>query len=229
MNAETQNGCIIIPAYEAEKTLSELLVRIERCCPLKIVVVDDGSTDHTSKIARDAGVHVIRHPINKGKGEALRTGFRYVQEFNTDFVVTLDADLQHPPEAIPGLLVRHTENSRAFILGERERDKNMPVHRRWSNSITSFLVSIRSGKKIPDVQCGFRLIPGTYIQYLLTGNKGFVFEAEMVIRLSDKRVPIEFYPIPTIYMKEGHSSIAHVRDTLHFITMYTRSLFRRLS
>jgi glycosyltransferase involved in cell wall biosynthesis len=192
-------------------------------------VVDDGSEDDTAQIARNAKVHVIQHPVNKGKGEALRTGFRYVLESEGTFAVTLDADLQHPPEAIPGLLVKHSKNPRACIIGERHRDENMPVHRRWSNKITSFLVSCRSGMKIPDVQCGFRLIPGGYLQYLLSGKNGFVFEAEMVIRLVDKQVPVEFYPIPTIYMKEGHSSIAHLRDTLHFIGMYTQSLFRRNS
>ena len=103
----------------------------------------------------------------------------------------------------------------------------MPVHRRLSNSITSGLVSLRAGNKIRDVQCGLRLIPSQFLPRLLSGSKGFVFETEMIIRLADLNIPFYFYPIPTIYMKEGHSSIAHVHDTLNFITMYIRSLFRR--
>ncbi len=227
MKSDIENGYIIIPAYQAEETLSELLERIQRCCPLKIVVVDDGSEDHTADIARKTGVHVIQHPENRGKGEALRTGFQFVTDSKGKFAITLDADLQHPPEAIPGLLVRHAEYPEACIIGERQRDKHMPVHRRWSNQITSFLVSYRIHRKIPDVQCGFRLIPGKYLPALLTGHQGFVFEAEMIIRLADRKAPFLFYPIPTIYMKEGHSSIAHVRDTLHFIKMYITSFFGR--
>ncbi|RKY51350.1 MAG: hypothetical protein DRP86_01565 [Candidatus Neomarinimicrobiota bacterium] len=229
MKSDTYNGYIIIPAYNAEKTLPELLERIRACCSLNIVIVDDGSDDHTAQIATQKGVHLIRHPENMGKGKALQSGFQFVLEAGGAFAVTLDADLQHPPEAIPGLVVKYAENPGTFIIGRRQRDDNMPFHRRLSNLITSFLVSWRIGLSIPDVQCGFRLIPGKYIQYLLSGSKGFVFEAEMVIRLTDKGVPVDFYPIPTIYMKGGQSSIAHIRDTLHFISMFTRSLFRRFS
>ncbi|MGC9513001.1 MAG: glycosyltransferase family 2 protein [Fidelibacterota bacterium] len=229
MNPDTHNGYIIIPAYNAEKTLPELLQRIRACCPFHILVVDDGSKDHTAQIADREGVHLIHHPKNMGKGKALQSGFQYVSEAGGDFAITLDADLQHPPEAIPGLVVKYTEAPGTFMIGWRQRDDNMPLHRQLSNYITSFLVSRRTGMTIPDVQCGFRLIPGKYLHHLLNGSKGFVFEAEMVIRLADIGVPVDFYPIPTIYLKGGHSSIAHIRDTLHFISMFTRSLFRRFS
>jgi len=227
MNSETHRGFVIIPAYKAEKTLGELIERIRQHCTLNIVVVDDGSPDHTSDIARKSGVHLIRHSVNKGKGEALRTGFKYVLESDAKYVITLDADLQHPPEMIPGFIKEHQSNPGAVIIGLRKRDKNMPFHRRLSNSITSGLVSLKTGKKIRDVQCGLRLIPDQFLPRLLSGSRGFVFEAEMIIRLADLNVPFVFCPIPTIYMKEGHSSIAHVRDTLNFITMFIRSLLRR--
>ncbi|MDK2977153.1 MAG: hypothetical protein PWP06_1628 [Candidatus Marinimicrobia bacterium] len=229
MKSNIHNGYIIIPAYNAEKTLPELLQRIRACCPFHILVVDDGSKDHTAQIADREGVYLIRHPKNMGKGKALQSGFQFVSEAGADFAVTLDADLQHPPEAIPGLVAKYTKAPGTFMIGWRQRDDNMPLHRQLSNYITSFLVSRRTGMAIPDVQCGFRLIPGKYLHRLFTGSKGFVFEAEMVIRLVDIGVPVDFYPIPTIYLKDGHSSIAHIRDTLHFISMFTHSLFRRFS
>ncbi|MDD3807563.1 MAG: glycosyltransferase family 2 protein [Candidatus Marinimicrobia bacterium] len=220
-------GYILIPAYQAEKTLSDLLSRIQGCSILHIVVVDDGSTDNTAQIAQEAGVHLLQHKENLGKGRALQTGFRYIMEAGGAFVITVDADLQHPPDAIPGLVNKYLQNPGTFIIGERERDKHMPIHRRWSNAITSYLVGKRIKMKIPDVQCGFRLIPGECLYELVEGNKGFVFETEMVIRLADKHIPLDFYPIPTIYMKDGRSSIAHVRDTFRFIKMYTYSFLRR--
>lgn len=227
MSSELKRGLVIIPAYKAEKTLDELLGKIRQQCSLPVVVVDDGSPDRTSDIGRKTGNIVIRHAQNKGKGEALRTGFNYALESGANFIITMDADLQHPPDMIPCFLEAYRSNPDAIIIGSRKRDKNMPRHRRLSNSITSKLVSLRTGKLIRDVQCGLRLIPAKYIPHLLSGSKGFVFETEMIIHLADMKVPFVFLPIPTIYMKDGHSSIAHVQDTLNFITMYIRSLFRR--
>ncbi len=221
------NGIVIIPAFKAEKTLNELISRIQRHCELPIVVVDDGSPVMISDFENIRGMDVIRHEQNKGKGEALRTGFKFALESGAGFVITVDADLQHPPELIPSFIDAYRSNPEAVIVGSRKRDNHMPFHRRLSNCITSFLVSLRTGNTIKDVQCGLRLIPAEYIPFLLSGSKGFVFETEMIIRLSDRHVPFVFCPIPTIYMKEGHSSIAHVKDTINFITMYIRSLFRR--
>src|SRR4030042_6453290 len=95
--------CILIPAYNAQETLGSVLKKIE---PLKIdtLVVNDGSSDGTKRVASEHGVHLLEHPLNLGKGAALQTGFRYILQKDYQVVITLDADGQHDPSEIPSLL-----------------------------------------------------------------------------------------------------------------------------
>ncbi len=95
--------CILIPAYNAQNTLGDVL---EKLHPLNIdtLVVDDGSLDETKRVAREYGARVVEHPLNLGKGAALRTGFQHVLKEDYEMVITLDADGQHDPSDIPSLL-----------------------------------------------------------------------------------------------------------------------------
>jgi len=98
-----RRACVLIPGYNAAQTIGPLIRQI-KTMGLDVVMLDDGSTDHTAKTATDAGARVISHVRNQGKGSALRDGFAYAVQAGYDMVITLDSDGQHDPRDIPRLL-----------------------------------------------------------------------------------------------------------------------------
>ena len=159
MNSDSQNKMVssvlvIIPAYNAEQTLAELIERIRKSAPgVPILVVDDGSTDSTAQIASTAGVAIVSFPQNRGKGAGLRAGFRYAIENSYGAVVTIDADLQHLPEEIPLFLERN--DSKSILMGTRLINTEVMPFGRWvSNNWTSLIVSIFSSRRVRDSQSG---------------------------------------------------------------------------
>lgn len=117
---------ILISAYNSELTLSDVLLDLKAYPELDILVIDDGSTDRTAEIARMAGVHVISHDKNKGKGAALRTGMDYALKQKADLVITMDADKQHPADKIPDFLDLHAAYPDAVLLGKETGTRICP-------------------------------------------------------------------------------------------------------
>jgi len=219
-------GLILISAYNAAKTLDDVLQEVLKYSDLSIVVINDGSTDNTGDIARSHGAHVIDHKINQGKGAALQTGFTYAKNQDIDFLITLDADKQHPAECIPEFIEQYRAHPDAVILGTRERDKNMPWTRKFSNSVSASLISWRIKHSIYDAQCGFRLIPKPYLSWKLSSIIGFIFESEVLIALAVNGVKFKFVPIPTLYPDTNHSKMTYFDSTFGFIFMYISSFFK---
>lgn len=219
-------GLILISAYNAAKTLSDVLQEVSKYSELSIVVVNDGSTDNTGDIARSQGVHVIDHKVNQGKGAALQTGFTYARKQDIDFLITLDADKQHPVDKLNHFIQKHKEHPDSIIMGSRKRNKNMPFTRKFSNSGSAFLISKRIGQKIYDVQCGLRLIPKQYLSWKLSKLKGFIFELEFVIIMAKNGVKFQFIPIPTLYPDQSETKMTYFDSTFGFIFMYISSFFK---
>jgi glycosyltransferase involved in cell wall biosynthesis len=123
----------LIPAYNAQDSLKELIQRIQSLAaqPQDILIVNDGSNDQTSQIAHEANVSVIDININQGKGKALRTGFEhYIRQNYDGYVVCLDSDLQHPPENIPDFIDFAKIEDCKFVIGNRSKKiGEMPFHR----------------------------------------------------------------------------------------------------
>ena len=217
----------LIPAYNSEATLGDVLSKLVSEHPQQdILVIDDGSSDNTAAIAKKFGVQVISHGENRGKGAALRTGFQRVLEMGADAVMTLDADGQHDPmwtqKFIEAML---DKNDRDVIVGTRMHDlRSMPFHRRLSNRITSKMVSIRCGQKIEDSQCGYRLIRTDVLKHIQLTTRHFDTESEFLLKACLIGFKIGFIPISTIYNDKG-SSIRHISDTFRFAQLYLRSLF----
>jgi len=110
----------IIPAYNEEKSIGRVIGKIQKTTPgVDIVVIDDGSTDATVQIARQAGAVVLSHPINLGAGAATQTGYKYALEHSYQFVVQLDADGQHPPRYINDLLNIVKNEPIDIVIGSR--------------------------------------------------------------------------------------------------------------
>ncbi|MBX7153218.1 glycosyltransferase family 2 protein [bacterium] len=214
---------VLIPAYNAEKTLSQLIdgirLSLDNKLDYTILVVDDGSTDMTSNLVKNLKAELIQHEKNSGKGAALKTGFQYMVTHEFDLVATIDADLQHDPTALSGMIDYLQHHSLDFVIGVRQRDARMSWPRRISNSLTSWIISIRISIKIPDSQSGYRVIRNEIIKKLSLKTSRYETESELILKAARLDCKFGFYPISTIYADEK-SYIRHFIDTWRFIKMF---------
>ena len=216
----------IIPAYREERHIGDV-VRRSRQQLDHVVVIDDGSSDNTARCAREAGAEVIVHSQNRGKGEAIKTGLRHWLDRQFIHVIILDADGQHLPEEIDRFIaVAAQAGDHSFFLGNRMNNlTGMPFVRRVVNRYMSNRISRICRQKIPDTQCGFRMLDRQLIPELLDGGNRFDYETEMLIIASRKGYRIESVPITTVYSDEV-SSIHPARDTIRFFKLMRR--YRRV-
>jgi glycosyltransferase involved in cell wall biosynthesis len=217
---------VLIPAYNASLTISELIEKtLKFVSKNNIVVVDDGSQDQTFTTAQTAGAVVLKHDKNKGKGEALKTGFRYALRKNYYALLTLDADLQHDPGSIRDFLKKANENFEGIIIGTREINlKKMPFARWLTNNLTSVILSILSGQTIRDSQSGYRLISTQVLKKVKLKAKKYDLESELLVKAGRMGFRIDAVPIKTIY-HGGRSFINPFVDTGRFIKLMWRSLW----
>jgi len=212
----------IIPAYREEQHISDVVCRTRQQLD-HVVVIDDGSSDNTARCAREAGAEVIVHGRNRGKGEAIKTGLRYWLDRQFIHVIILDADGQHLPEEIDRFIAAAAQaGDRSFFLGNRMNNlTGMPFVRRVVNRYMSNRISRICRQKIPDTQCGFRMLDRQLIPELLDGSNRFDYETEMLIIASSKGYRIESVPITTVYADQV-SSIHPARDTIRFFKLMRR-------
>lgn len=207
---------ILIPAYNEAHFLKELLPCLKRL-PADILVVDDGSSDRTSQVAKDMNVHLLRNPVNCGKGAALKKGFRYALDKNYQQVVTVDADGQHLPVDVKSIMEHSLSSDADIIIGNRMWNlHNMPFLRKFTNIFMSKLISSYLGVKIPDTQCGLKLIRRRVLEKIRLQSRKFEIESEILIEAVKKGFRVESYCISTIYPWKRNSYIRPFRDTLRF-------------
>ena len=217
----------IIPAYNAAAHLSEVLKGILRHLPSEnILVVDDGSSDGTGEVAESNNVQVITHDTNRGKGNALKTGFKWMLEApRIEATFTIDADGQHDPDEIPLFLEKYEQSHVDLMIGNRMRQmQGMPLIRRTTNFLTSMIISLRTGYKIEDSQYGYRLIRTSLLRRIGLVTSHYDTESEILIKACKMKAVIESIPSRTIYADEK-STIHPLRDTMRFLFLVFRSLF----
>ena len=225
---------VVIPAFNADTDLLHQVIKgiIENCREFtpEIVVVDDGSTVPVRLPGPESSVlKIIRHPRNLGKGAALKTGFRYfLEKGQNSFVITLDADLQHPPHYLPEFISAYHAGKGQLIIGARRRTVGiMPPHRIISNTLTSLIISGLVGQLIRDSQCGFRLIDSRLLESIRLKEVKFHLESELLLQAGWQQARIAFVPIPTVYGPEK-SSINPVRDTVNFVFLVIHLVLKRI-
>ncbi|MBR4183431.1 MAG: bifunctional glycosyltransferase family 2/GtrA family protein [Lachnospiraceae bacterium] len=200
---------ILIPAYEPDERLIDLLESLVTADARNIILVNDGSGPDYDRLFDECrpyidkmGGKLLIHEVNKGKGAALKTGFAYILEAYPDAVgcVTADSDGQHDTDSINAVIKSLTENPDHLILGVRSFDSDdIPWKSVYGNKITAGVMKYVTGLKISDTQTGLRGIPTDFMRELLDikGNR-FEFETEMLLCTIDK-YPITEVPIPAIY------------------------------
>ncbi|MCX5681719.1 MAG: glycosyltransferase family 2 protein, partial [Candidatus Omnitrophica bacterium] len=194
--------CIVIPVYNESRQIGEIVKKI-KARGLDIVVIDDGSTDHSYTLARDNGAVVIAHPAKQGKGVSLRDGFSYAVTHGFDGVVAMDGDGQHAIEDIDIFIQKVQHESCSVISGNRMLDpKAMPFVRRWVNRFMSFIISSICHQSIPDSQCGFRFISTDVLKSINLTSTEFEIETEVLVKAARKGFKISSVPIQTIYRDE---------------------------
>jgi glycosyltransferase involved in cell wall biosynthesis len=212
----------VIPAYQDEKHIGDI---VRRTCERldHVLVIDDGSSDQTAQRAREGGAEVIIHDQNRGKGEAIKTGLGYWLNREVTWVSLLDSDGQHLPEEIDRFIAAAASATRpTFFVGTRMNNlAGMPFIRRVVNRYMSRGISRLCGQKIPDTQCGFRMLDRQLIPELLGGGDRFDYETEVLIIASCKGYRIESVPITTVYTDQV-SKIRPVRDTVRFFKLMWR-------
>jgi len=217
----------IIPAYnEAERIQPVVQDSLEH---LPVLVVDDGSTDATAERARQVGALVQSQRPNQGKGAALKAGFRRALDEGYQAVVTLDADGQHDPAEIPKFLEAYQSSAVDLIIGARDYSQ-IPLVRRFSNSVGRVTFSWALGQFVPDNQSGYRLISDRLMAATLSSREqGFQFEVEMIVTCVESGFSLGWAPIRTIYAGES-SHIDPLRHIIEFfsVVIATRRRIRRI-
>ena len=175
-------ACILIPAYNASATLRQVVEESLRH-GLPLVVVDDGSHDGTAASVADLPVTVISHPVNRGKGAALKTGFSWALEQGYDGVVTLDADGQHDPTAIPAVLEQAESGRYGILLASRQGQfEQMAGLRKVWNRFGVWCMRKRTGFEITDSQSGFRYYRGAMLRAVSLNKDGYDLEMELLMK-----------------------------------------------
>jgi glycosyltransferase involved in cell wall biosynthesis len=213
------NALGLIPAYNEAAHIAQVVYGASVNVP--ILVVDDGSTDDTARLAEAAGASVVRHSMNRGKGAALLTGFTCALEHDYEAVVTLDADGQHDPTEIPTFLDAFRRGAGDLIIGRRRFDQ-MPKVRQWANATGSRLLSWAIGQPVYDNQSGYRLLSRRALETLRFTTTGFDLEVEMIVQAAQAGLHIGWVPIRTIYANE-RSDIDPLVDTARFLRVVWRA------
>ena len=201
---------VLIPAYQAENSVGEVVRATLRHVP-RVLVVDDGSTDGTGERAARAGAEVLRLTENSGKGSAVRAGLERILTSDATHVVFLDADGQHDPDDLPALLgaAQHGED---FVIGSRvTRPEETPAARYRTNEIGSRILTRMTGHEVADGQSGYRVIAADILRKLRLNARGYLIETEILLKAAPLVARFRHVPVRAIY--GGPSHYRPFRDT----------------
>lgn len=209
------NACVIIPTYNNAKTLPRVVDGVYRYTS-RIIVINDGSTDATHQVlAHYTDITVIHLPTNKGKGNALRTGFREADAYGFDYAITIDSDGQHFPDDIPQFVRDIEANGMALLIGDRNMDREgIPGKSSFGNRFSNFWFRFETGITLSDTQSGFRLYPLKKLKDIPFYTTKFEFEVEVIVKAAWRGIPVRNVPIGVLY--DPVERVSHFRPFRDF-------------
>lgn len=207
----TSSIVAILPAFNEEVAIGSMILRTRQHAD-RVIVIDDGSRDHTAEVARMAGAEIIQHSENKGKGAALKTGFESLN--GEAIIVTLDTDGQHDPAEIPKLVEPIMNGEADMVNGSRYingNKKDTPLYRRLGQMVLDKTINLDSGLKITDSQSGFRAFASHAKNAFRFKQNGLAIESEMLADAARAGLRIKEVEIGVRYDVDGSSEhpLAH--------------------
>lgn len=216
----TPDVTIIIPAHNEEEGITDVITQLKALSGnYEILVVDDGSTDNTHKLASETGVKVIRHPYNKGNGAAIKTGARHAEG---DILLFMDGDGQHNPEYIPNIL--HYIKEYDMVVGARTKESESFFIRNLGNKVLILTASYLSEFKIPDLTSGFRVIKKeVFMNFIHLLPNTFSYPTTLTLSLLLEGFNVKFVPIKSFARTKGSKSkVNPLKDGIRFFLMIIR-------
>ncbi|MCF7816738.1 MAG: glycosyltransferase family 2 protein [Kiritimatiellales bacterium] len=206
--------CVLICAHNEAEHIGEVVRTTLEQTGCKVVVVDDGSDDGTAALAEQAGAYVLRNPENLGKGASLRHGFDLVRERGCDAVVVVDGDGQHDPREIQRFLDAYARTGIPVLIGNRMADtRGMPFSRKWTNRFMCWVLNRLTKIYVADPPCGFRFYRADILPFIMSNEKRFAFEFDILIHAALRHIRVDSVRISTIYHHGHHQSqVAPLRD-----------------
>ena len=201
----------LLPAYNEEVSIGSVVLRTKQYAD-RVVVIDDGSSDHTAEVAALAGAEVLRHQKNQGKGAALKTGFTSLN--GDSVIVTIDTDGQHDPADIPRLVDPILRGEADMVNGSRYLNgngKNTPLYRRVGQKVLDTATNLDSGLSITDSQSGFRAFSGKAKGVFSFKQNGLAIESEMLADAAAASLRIQEVEIGVRYDvgKSSENPVSH--------------------
>jgi hypothetical protein len=222
---------IVIPAYNEARTIRALAESALALC-LRVLVIDDGSSDGTAEQLQGLPLTLLRHPVNQGKAASLRSAFRHALALGATAAITLDGDGQHDPRDAPKLLAAWRRRPERVVIGARLHDRaQFPPARWFANRFACFWISWAAGHPIADSQSGFRVYPRAAMEIAVgpgTRCGRFTFESEILIAAAQRGHPTLAVAIAGRYPRDARPShYRSVVDTTRIVVMVARRLLAR--
>lgn len=210
---------IVVPAYNEEKSISGVIKDLKKHNYHNIIVVDDGSTDNTLKIARQAGAIVVRHPINLGQGAALRTGMDLALDLGVDLIVTFDADGQHMARDINKLIKPVISNEVDIALGSRfmNHSSNTPWLKKVLLKIGVILVFLMYGIMLSDTHNGLKAMNRQAAQKISIESRGMEHASEIIGKIKANKIKFKEIPVTIRYSEYSIKKGQKISNSLNIL------------
>ena len=216
--SKTSKTCVVMPTYNNDGTLRDVVERVLQFCP-DVIVVNDGCTDNSSEILASFGerIKVVSYGRNRGKGYALRKGFEKAKELGFEYVITIDSDGQHFPRDIQLFIKALNQHPGALIVGSRNlNEENMPGKNTFANKFSNFWFKIQTCVKLPDTQTGYRLYPLKSLPNLKLLTSRYEAELELLVGAAwrgDDLIPIKI----NVFYPKAEERVTHFRPFWDFL------------
>ena len=224
---------VAIPCLNEEQFIGDIVTSARAFADM-VIVIDDGSTDHTSEAAQAAGAHVIRHKAKQGAGAAIRSAVKAAKKYDADVLVTLDGDGQHNPDEIPQVLAPILRGEADLVIGSRFLQPNLnksqqistnlnksqpisinlnhaPKYRKFGIDVITWLYNFGSKVRVSDSQSCFRAHSRRLIEAINITENGFSFSVQVLIQARKKGFVIKEVPVSCIY----HSQSSTINPLRH--------------
>lgn len=205
---------VLIPAYNESRSIRSIVQQCQAYLP--VLVVDDGSKDDTAALVKQTTAALVEVKPNQGKGNALKTGFRWALQEGYSGVITVDADGQHDPAELPQFIASINAEQPDLLIGYRDFSQ-MPLSRRLANSFGRVLFSWAMRQSIRDNQSGYRYLSKALMEKaLITPLAGYEFEVENILTCLQEGMKLGWIPIKTIYGDEK----SHIHPLQHIMRFF---------